>query len=69
MILIGLGMIMGLKNGFKDISWLIPIVIGAIFLSHKFFPGLRFGNLIWPMGLIAIGANHYYKRVRISKEK
>jgi hypothetical protein len=55
MILIGLGMIMGFKNGFKDISWLIPIVIGAIFLSHKFFPGFRFGNFIWPMGLIAIG--------------
>jgi hypothetical protein len=55
MLLIGLGMIMGLKNGFKDISWLIPIVIGTIFLSHKFFPELRFGNLIWPIGLIAIG--------------
>jgi len=55
MILIGLGVIMGLKNGFKDISWLIPIVIGAIFLSSKFFPDLRFSRMIWPLGLIAIG--------------
>lgn len=55
MILIGVGIIMGLKSGFKDINWLIPIIIGAIFISNDIFPGLRFSNLIWPLGLIAVG--------------
>jgi predicted membrane protein len=56
MLLIAIGVIMGIKSGFKDIAWFVPIIIGLIFLSNDIFPGLRFGRLIWPIGLIAIGA-------------
>ncbi|HSK13591.1 MAG TPA: LiaF domain-containing protein [Phnomibacter sp.] len=55
MLLIGIGVIMGLRSGFRDLSWLIPIVIGTIFLSDDFFPGFRFRNFIWPMAIIGIG--------------
>ena len=56
MILIGVGVVMGVKSGFRDISWIIPIIIGTIFLSGDIFPHLHFGNLIWPVGIIVIGA-------------
>jgi predicted membrane protein len=55
MILIAVGLIMGIKSGFRDISWVFPIIIGLIFISKDVFPEFRFGNLIWPIGLIAIG--------------
>jgi hypothetical protein len=55
MILIGIGIVMGFKSGFRDLSWVIPIIIGTIFLSNDIFPDLRFGRMVWPLGLIAIG--------------
>lgn len=55
MILIVVGLVMGFKSGFRDISWVFPLVIGLIFISEDVFPGFRFGNLIWPIGIMAIG--------------
>jgi predicted membrane protein len=55
MILIGIGLVMGFKSGFRDISWIFPIIIGLIFLSRDVFPHFSFGNLIWPVGIIIIG--------------
>lgn len=55
MLLIGIGLVMGFKSGFRDISWLFPIIIGAIFLSRDIFPFFRLSNLIWPLGIITIG--------------
>ncbi len=55
MLLIGIGLVMGLKSGFRDISWLFPIIIGAIFLSRDIFPFFSLSNLIWPVGIIIIG--------------
>jgi hypothetical protein len=55
MLLIGIGLVMGFKSGFRDISWLFPIIIGAIFLSRDIFPYFRLSNLIWPLGIITIG--------------
>ena len=55
MLLIGIGLVMGLKSGFRDISWLFPIIIGTIFLSRDIFPLFRLSNLIWPLGIITIG--------------
>ncbi len=54
-ILIAIGVFMGLKSGFKDISWLIPIVIGSVFLLNDIFPNMRFSNIALPVGLILIG--------------
>jgi Cell wall-active antibiotics response 4TMS YvqF len=55
MLLIGIGLVMGFKSGFRDISWLFPIIIGTIFLSRDIFPFFRLSNLIWPLGIITIG--------------
>jgi predicted membrane protein len=55
MILIGVGIFMGIKSGFRDLSWLVPIIIGVIFISDDIFPGFRFRNLIWPIGIMVVG--------------
>ncbi len=55
MILIGVGIIMGIKSGFRDVSWVVPIIIGTIFISRDIFPHFHLGKLIWPIGIIAIG--------------
>jgi hypothetical protein len=55
MILIVVGLVMGIRSGFRDISWVFPLVIGLIFISDDVFPGFRFGNLIWPIAIMAIG--------------
>jgi predicted membrane protein len=55
MLLIGIGLVMGFKSGFRDISWIFPIIIGAIFLSRDIFPFFRLSHLIWPLGIITIG--------------
>jgi hypothetical protein len=34
---------------------MVPIIIGAIFLSRDVFPNFHLGNYIWPIGIIAIG--------------
>lgn len=55
MILIGVGIFMGIKSGFRDLSWLVPIIIGLIFISDDVFPGFRFRNLVWPIGIMVVG--------------
>ena len=56
MILILVGVVGGVKNQFRDFGWLIPIIIGCIFLSDDIFPNVNFRGYIWPVGLIALGA-------------
>jgi hypothetical protein len=55
MILIIVGVVSGINSKFKDISWIIPIIVGCVFLVDDVFPGTRIGRYIWPIGIIAIG--------------
>lgn len=54
-LLIAIGIVMGLKSGFRDISWIFPVAIGVIFLGNDIFPSLHFGQFVWPIALIGIG--------------
>ncbi|HEY0678608.1 MAG TPA: LiaF domain-containing protein [Chitinophagaceae bacterium] len=53
MLLITIGLIIGITNGFRDIGWLIMVAIGTFFLADDFFPDIR--HFIWPAVLIVIG--------------
>ncbi len=55
MILIVVGVVGGIKNQFRDLGWLIPIIIGCIFISNDVFPQLKLRGYIWPIGLITLG--------------
>jgi hypothetical protein len=52
-LLIGIGI--GLKSKFKDVSWIILVTIGSLFLVDDIFEGYRFDRFAWPTALIVIG--------------
>jgi len=55
MILIAVGVYTGLKHNFRGAGWLIPIIIGGIFLIDRFDIGLDLHRFIFPMIIISIG--------------
>lgn len=55
MILIGIGLLSGIRHGFRGIGWLFPIIIGGVFLVDQLSPDLRLKPYIWPMALILFG--------------
>ena len=55
MALIVLGIMSGLKHGFRGGGWLVMILIGGIFMYDRFQPGLNLYRYIWPLVLIGIG--------------
>jgi len=69
-IIIALGLIVGFKHGFKNFSWLIPIIIGSIFLVSEVYPELAIKPLLWPIAVIVAGLfiifkpRHRHRRCR-----
>jgi predicted membrane protein len=55
MILIAVGVYTGLKHNFRGAGWLIPIVIGGIFLVDRFNIGLDLHRFIFPAIIICVG--------------
>ncbi len=54
-LLITVGIFIGFRNGFRGIGWLIPILIGVIFLGEDFYPWLHWREYTWPIALIIVG--------------
>src|SRR5690242_11294336 len=55
MILIVFGLFVGIKNGFRDFSWLIFVVIGSIFLVDYMRPDISFRKYMWPTIILILG--------------
>jgi predicted membrane protein len=55
MIPIVIGLFIGVRHGFKDWGWMIPVIIGIAFLLDDIFPAVIDRHLVWPMLLILIG--------------
>ncbi|MGE0771881.1 MAG: DUF5668 domain-containing protein [Cyclobacteriaceae bacterium] len=55
MIPIVVGIFIGLQTGFRDWGWMIPIVVGLVFLADDFFPDIIEGRYLWPLAIIFIG--------------
>lgn len=54
-LLITIGLFMGLRNGFQNVGWVIPVIIGGIFLIEDIVPWLQWRQFAWPLVLIVIG--------------
>jgi predicted membrane protein len=54
-ILIGLGLFIGLKHGFRGPAWIILIAIGSIFLADIIVPDFKLKRYALPIGFIAFG--------------
>lgn len=55
MILIVVGLVIGIRHGFKDFSWLIMILVGVVFLSDDVFPEIKLRQLAVPIIIITVG--------------
>ncbi|MEO6406244.1 MAG: DUF5668 domain-containing protein [Ferruginibacter sp.] len=55
MILIGFGVLSGIKHGFRGGGWLIMILIGSLFLANEIDTTLNLERYIAPIGIIAVG--------------
>ena len=55
MILILVGLYVGIKLRFRNPGWIIPTLIGIVFLSDQWYPSNQLKPLIAPVIIIAIG--------------
>ena len=54
-ILIGVGILGGIKNSFRPGGWLIVLIVGCVFLADRLNPGMSIQHYAWPVLLIAMG--------------
>lgn len=55
MIFIAIGLFIGFRHSFKNMTWLVFIVIGSVLLLDDIFPYADISDFTWPMVIIAIG--------------
>ncbi|MFI5134957.1 MAG: hypothetical protein ACHQD9_03790, partial [Chitinophagales bacterium] len=56
MILIGIGLLIGIKHGFRNSGWFVLILLGCVFLIGDAFPDIMWHQYLWPIALIVLGA-------------
>lgn len=54
--LIALGLFIGVKHQFRNVAWLVLILVGSAFLLPEINPELNFRPYVWPAVLIIVGA-------------
>ena len=62
MLLIGIGVVIGLQTRFRSIGWLVPILVGTVFLLDDIFPNIVPRDFIFPAVLIVIGLLFIFRR-------
>ena len=55
MLLIVIGFFVGIRHGFRGMSWLIMILIGGAFLADHIYPDIEMRRFTWPAILIFLG--------------
>ena len=53
--LVVLGIYIGVRHGFRFGAWLIPILIGGLYLAEEFYPNLSLSDYITPIVIISVG--------------
>jgi predicted membrane protein len=66
LILIGIGLIIGVKEGFRKPTWIILVGIGSFFLLDDVFPDFEFRRLVLPAVFIGVGLLIIFKQQRRS---
>ncbi len=55
MLLIVIGVFIGIRRGFRGMSWLLFILIGGAFLADHIYPDFEMRRYTWPAVLIFLG--------------
>ncbi len=64
MLLVSVGIYIGAKHNFRNPAWLIPTLIGGVFLIDDFYPEVKIGSMLWPALIIATGLFMIFKPKR-----
>ncbi len=67
MILILVGFVMAVREGFKPGGWLTVLAVGGFFLAMKMFPEFHLSTFFWPAILIAVGLSFVLGLGKISR--
>lgn len=54
-LLIGFGLLMGIRRRFRDFAWLVPVLIGSIFLIADYYPEFELKKYTLPIILMLVG--------------
>lgn len=52
---IAIGLVSGVKHQFQIGGWMIPVFIGAVFLTDQFYPLDNVKEFLFPIGLVLVG--------------
>lgn len=55
MLLIGIGLFSGIRHGFRNFGWLVPVAIGVVFLTDEIDPNPEVRRYLWPAAIITVG--------------
>lgn len=55
MILIGVGLFIGLRHGFRPGGWIVMLIVGGVFLAERITESSEVRPYLWPILLIAAG--------------
>ncbi|MGZ4082329.1 MAG: LiaF transmembrane domain-containing protein, partial [Bacteroidia bacterium] len=59
--LIAVGLFVGFKHGFRSWKWVIPVLIGGVFLVEDFVGGVEIHTFFWPVMIMFIGLMIIFK--------
>lgn len=54
-LLIAIGVFMGFRSMFRNTGWMVPILIGGVFMMDEFYPGIELKRYLLPSVIIVIG--------------
>jgi predicted membrane protein len=66
-LVIFLGVFTGVKHGFRSRGWLVPVVIGSLFLIEEIVPGVNISQFTWPIVIFIVGLFMIFKPNRPHK--
>lgn len=69
MLLIAIGLFVGLKHSFRTWGWMMPVLVGGVFLLEDFVPGMALHTFFWPVMLMFIGLMIIFKPRRHHRYK
>ncbi|KAA3439925.1 LiaF transmembrane domain-containing protein [Rufibacter hautae] len=55
MLLIVIGLVSGFRHSFRNPGFIVPIIIGGVFLLEDLVPGIRLRNYLWPIIIMVAG--------------
>jgi predicted membrane protein len=68
-LLIGIGLVTGLKHNFRRSGWIFPVIIGTVFLLIDWVPELPIKHYAWPILIIIGGIFFIFRSNTWDREK